>query len=298
MIAAAKEERTVSEKLNSALHQAVGGGTAGAIAMGANVAALMWMRTTINYQYRYGTSMPVALRALYNEGGRGLPGVLRFYRGVLPALLQGPLARFGDTASNVGTLALLDSFETSAALPVSVKTAAASVSAAGFRIFLMPIDACKTIMQVEGKDGLKILGNKIRANGPHVLWSGALGASGATLVGHYPWFLVYNELNATLPQYDRKTDLAMYLIRNASIGFCSSAVSDTCSNAIRVLKTTKQTHTEAISYGQAFQEVVAKDGLRGLFLRGLGTKILANGMQGMLFTVLWRMGQDYLNAKK
>ena len=32
----------------------------------------------------------------------------------------------------------------------------------------------------------------------------------------------------------------MFLLRNALIGFCSSAISDTCSNSIRVIKTTKQ----------------------------------------------------------
>ena len=31
------------------------GGLAGAAAMGINVCALMWIRTTINYQYRFGT---------------------------------------------------------------------------------------------------------------------------------------------------------------------------------------------------------------------------------------------------
>ena len=115
-----------------------------------------------------------------------------------------------------------------------------------------------------------------------------------------PFFLLctfaatYNELNARLPVYDRKTELPMYLARNAAIGFASSAVSDTCSNAIRVLKTTKQTSAVAITYRQAFAEVVAKDGVQGLFLRGLGTKILSNGVQGMFFSVLWRMGQDYM----
>ena len=36
-------------------------------------------------------------------------GIPRFYRGVGPALIQGPLLRFGDTASNAGMIALLDS---------------------------------------------------------------------------------------------------------------------------------------------------------------------------------------------
>jgi hypothetical protein len=44
------------------------------------------------------------------------------------ALLQAPLARFGDTAANVGTLALLDDFEATKSLPVAVKTGARSLT--------------------------------------------------------------------------------------------------------------------------------------------------------------------------
>ena len=39
--------------------------------------------------------------------------------------------------------------------------------------------------------------------------------------------------------------------------------------------------------------MIAKEGLTGLFGRGLKTKILSNGLQGLMFTVLWRLGQDY-----
>ena len=108
---------------------------------------------------------------------------------------------------------------------------------------------------------------------------------------------MYNQLNASMPTYDRKTELAKYLGRNAAIGFCASAVSDTLSNSIRVLKTTKQASAVAISYSQALRLVVAADGVQGLFFRGLKTKILANGAQGMLFSVLWRLGQDALDAR-
>jgi hypothetical protein len=65
-------------------------------------------------------------------------GIPRFYKGLLPALLQGPLSRFGDTAANTGALAAFDAFESTADLPVSVKTVGASVAAALFRIVLMP----------------------------------------------------------------------------------------------------------------------------------------------------------------
>ena len=55
------------------------------------VVTLMWLRTTVMYQYRYGSTTRDAMRHLYSEGG-----VWRFYKGVLPALLQAPLSRFGD----------------------------------------------------------------------------------------------------------------------------------------------------------------------------------------------------------
>ena len=127
--------------LSKALKRAGEGGLAGGAAMAINVITLMWIRTIINYQYRYGTSMTEAFLILYKEGG-----IPRFYRGLLPALIQGPLSRFGDTAANTGTLAFLDASETTAQLPVFIKTAFASVAAALFRIVLMPVDTIKTTM--------------------------------------------------------------------------------------------------------------------------------------------------------
>ena len=47
----------------------------------------------------------------------------------------------------------------------------------------------------------------------------------------------------------------------------------------------------------AVKQVVAKDGLSGLFFRGLVTKIISNGCQGVLFSVLWKLGQDKMNNK-
>merc|ERR1711957_223077 len=107
-----------------------------------------------------------------------------------------------------------------------------------------------------------------------------------------------NYLNGAMPNYDRKKELPKFLARNAAIGFCCSAVSDTCSNSIRVIKTTVQTSTTPISYYSAVTTIVAKDGVSGLLFRGLVTKIISNGCQGILFSVLWRLGQDYMNAKK
>lgn len=57
--------------------------------------------------------------------------------------------------------------------------------------------------------------------------------------------LQYNTLNEYLPQYD---DLPRRLMRSAVIGFSASAISDTCSNSVRVVKTTKQTSTVPMTY--------------------------------------------------
>lgn len=284
-----EENLSFQQVIQKAAQSAVRGGTAGACAMGANVACLMWMRTTINYQYRNGTTFPVALKTLYADGG-----IPRFYRGVLPALFQGPLSRFGDTAANTGVLTLLNGLDMTRDLGVGVKTVAASASAAAFRIFLMPIDTVKTTMQVTGKFSNVV--SKVKASGPSVLYHGSLASASATFVGHYPWFFTYNYLSEKIPKQD--TQLAE-LGRRALLGFCSSAVSDTCSNSIRVVKVYKQSSTEAITYPQVVKNVIKESGVTGLLFRGLETKILANGLQGILFSVLWKHFEEALfGAKK
>ena len=44
-----KPQPTVGEILDKAAKSAMRGGTAGAVAMGLNVGALMWMRTTVRF---------------------------------------------------------------------------------------------------------------------------------------------------------------------------------------------------------------------------------------------------------
>eukprot|EP00638_Chattonella_subsalsa_P001069 CAMPEP_0117748396 /NCGR_PEP_ID=MMETSP0947-20121206/9095_1 /TAXON_ID=44440 /ORGANISM="Chattonella subsalsa, Strain CCMP2191" /LENGTH=289 /DNA_ID=CAMNT_0005566059 /DNA_START=105 /DNA_END=974 /DNA_ORIENTATION=+ len=286
---AEQKKLSTKEIFDKAAKRALGGGLAGAAAMGINVTTLMWLRTTMNFQYRYGTTTGEALRALYKEGG-----VLRFYKGYLPALVQGPMSRFGDTAANTGVLAFMDSYENTRTLPTAVKSLFASAAASGWRIFLMPVDTLKTTMQVEGSKGLGQLGAKLKAGGPGVLYHGALAACGATFVGHYPWFFTFNFLQANIPKPESDSVVAK-LSRNALIGFCSSVVSDTCSNSIRVIKVYRQTNPEKVSYTKAVKNVIKEDGLAGLFGRGLQTKIIANGMQGLMFSVLWRAIEDKIN---
>lgn len=276
----AKAKPSFGDVLSKASGRALQGGLSGAAAMGINVLALMWMRTTINYQYRNGTGTTAAFKALYKDGG-----IPRFYRGLIPALIQGPLSRFGDTAANTGALVLMDNLDETKDLPTWIKTGTASISAALFRIFLMPVDTFKTTMQVQGKEGIPNLLAKARAKGPSVFYHGSLAAASATAVGHYPWFMVFNTLQEKIPQ---QTDTLSKLGRNAFIGFVATCTSDTLSNSIRVIKVYKQSNTEAISYPEAAKRVIAEDGMLGLFGRGLKTKLIANGFQGIMFSVLWK----------
>ena len=276
--------------LQEAKDKAFRGGLAGAAAMTVQVSSLMWIRTCMNYQYRYGGGITDAFRTIYRQGTKNpifgsqlLGGIRRYYRGFIPALVQGPVSRFGDTASNAGVLALLESNSSTKDLPVSVKTIFASMVASGFRVFLMPIDAVKTSLQVDG--GLKTLKARIRASGPTAVFHGSMGAAGATFVGHYPWFATYNYLSQAIPIPDSNINK---LGRNALIGFCASLVSDTTSNSIRVLKTYRQTAPIKISYVNAAKSIIESDGIVGLLGRGLKVRLLANGLQGMLFSVLWK----------
>ena len=279
-----QETKSFSEILDMSSKAALRGGLAGGMAMFANVGSLMWLRTTMNYQYRHGTTMNTALRTLYREGGIG-----RFYRGVGPALIQGPLSRFGDTAANTGTLVMLDANESTRDLPIGIKTGVASLAAASFRIFLMPVDTVKTTMQVQGS--IKPLFAKMKVGGPTVLYHGSLASASATFAGHYPWFTTYNYLSASIPkQEDKMKELG----RRAFIGFCSSVVSDTISNSIRVVKVFRQSSTESISYPNTVKAIVKESGITGLMFRGLETKILANGLQGILFSILWKQFEELL----
>lgn len=103
----------------------------------------------------------------------------------------------------------------------------------------------------------------------------------------------------------------MWLLRLAFIGFIASIVSDSVSNSLRVVKTYRQVNEIKVSYSKYFpsrnviigpsayhalaeaaRQVVLEDGIRGLFGRGLKTRILCNGLQGLLFSILWKIFLD------
>ena len=127
-------------------------------------------------------------------------------------------------------------------------------------------------------------------------YHGAMGASAATFAGHYPWFATYNFLDSVIP-LPSKDDTLKKLVRNATMGFCSSVVSDSTSNSLRVLKTYRQTSEVKVSYPAAARAVIEKDGLMGLFGRGLKTRLMTNGVQGVTFSVAWKWMDEKIKQK-
>lgn len=289
-------ERSNISDIMAKTARAVRDGYSASMASVVSVFLLMWVRTTMSYQFVHGVSMPEAMSLLYAEGG-----ILRFYQGIIPALIMMPLSRFGDIFSNEAARELL-----SERLPATAVTAVASTSASLWRIAIAPADTIKTTMQVHGTGAVPLLRDKFRRMGIGALYEGSLGAAAATWVGHYPWFVTYNFLDAYCVRHqildahlpnDTRAGTRRH-VRRAVIGLCSSLVSDVCSNAIRVVKTYKQTSADPIGYGEAAAAIFAESGLMGVFFRGLSTKLIANALNAMLFTVIWKAISEKLAARK
>ncbi len=130
-------------------------GACGALAGTVQVIGLMWLRTTMSYQHRYGLTMKEAMSELYLQGG-----IPRFYRGLGFALIQAPLSKFGSVAANDCSL-MLNKFSNSTRLNVAFTTAVGGLLATLIRAALMPIDTCKTVLQVDGKPGFDRLVQKV-----------------------------------------------------------------------------------------------------------------------------------------
>lgn len=272
-----------NEILNKSFEKALGGGVSGSMAMVTQVSTLMWLRTIMNYQYVNGGTFNSSIKNLYNQGG-----IRRLYRGYSFAIINAPLFRFGDTAANIGVLEATKHLD----LPLSIKTGIASLGAASWRILLMPMDTLKLNYQVNGS--LDVLKTNIKHNGFRTMYNGSLAAFSSTLIGHYPWFVTYNYLNYYFPE-DKNDSTINKLTKRASIGLCSSIISDTTSNCVRVIKTIKQTSANTISYRETINNLYAKEGYSWIF-RGLKTKIITNGLNGIMFSITWKYFQDLFNS--
>ena len=113
--------------------------------------------------------------------------------------------------------------------------------------------------------------------------------------GTYPWFITFNMLDGLLPLPPAGA-LPLKLLRSGVLGLCAACASDTCANALRVLKTARQTHPTSISYLAVGRQVVGQDGWRGLFGRGLLTRLAVNGVQSTLFAIWWKLLEARIEA--
>ena len=287
------EKNLVEEPIYmKALNRSFNVGLAGYGAMTFQVGSLMWLRTTMNYQFKNGGGTVQTLKTLYKEGG-----IPRFYRGVSFALINAPLSRFGDTAANMTAMTYLEDSN----LNKAQKTFIGSLGAGLWRLTIIPVDAFKSHLQVHGKDGMSILRNKIKTNGISTLYNGSSAAFSGTVIGHFPWFYTYNYLQDNMP-YKNTDSSVVSFFRSGSIGFLSSATSDIVSNSVRVLKISKQTSENNYSYTRIIKDIIKKDNVSGLFFRGLQTKLLLNGIQGFVFVVVFDKLKEFLgvhtNTKK
>lgn len=276
------QKKTLGRILLDASKRGLGGGLPGFVAGVVQVVTLMWIRTVVNYQCRYGSTFLGAVRTLHREGG-----VRRFYRGVSFALVQAPLAKFVSTAANDGVEAFLESFEGTRGWGPGRSTAVAGVAVGIWRTAVMPVDTCKTVLQVDGVEGFRNLMRKVKAGRVGVLYQGAVAQAILAVVSYYPWFYTYNFLS----KHPRvRLQIPTNLLRNAFVGFVASVASDVVSNVLRVVKTTKQASgsKRVVGYGETARMILAADGWKGLFGRGLKTRILGNAVQSVLFTVVWR----------
>jgi len=120
----------------------------------------------------------------------------------------------------------------------------------------------------------------------------------------FPRFLTYNYVDKMLPTVMASDDLLLSLARSALLGICASSVSDISSNSLRVIKVTKQTarlgsdeneNDESLAddktYSEIVQMIIEKDGIAGLFGRGLQTRLIVNCIQGAVFSILFKYFQ-------
>jgi hypothetical protein len=210
--------------------------------MTVQVIPLMWMVTTMNYQYSNGGTFLGTIRKLYAEGG-----VMRFYRGIVPALIVGPIARFGDTAANMFAKNIFKSPKL-AKFPIFIQTSLGSFLAGLWRLVILPIDTWKISKQVHGEKGFQMLMEKYRIYKIKAFYQGGIASASATMVGHYPWFLTNNYMEYYIPKSTFKEEKFKATLRGAFIGFCSTVVSDSCSNSIRIMKTVKQASGVQLTY--------------------------------------------------
>ena len=252
------------------------GSTAGII----QLTSLFWLKTLTKHQYRHGTPLHTSAYQLYKE-----KDIFRFYRGYLPNLVKVSFGKFGDAA-------LYTYFHQPAFSNLSneQRSIYVSLSSSIVKFNLMPLDTYTNMYQVRGKEGATVMKQKIKKDGIKVLYNGSTAYFLSNFIGNASWFYTLDFLNGKFYKSFQKKDDTK---KNMLIGFGCSTVSDLLTNPIRILKTYKQSNKENITYFQALKEIRESKGLVNFYFRGLGTKIILNGINSGIFLVLWKKFENY-----
>ena len=70
-------------------------GLSGSLAVSVQTISLMWIQTILDSSKKTGMNFISTSKNLYQNGG-----ILRFYKGCMPAFRSASLARFGDNSTN------------------------------------------------------------------------------------------------------------------------------------------------------------------------------------------------------
>jgi hypothetical protein len=276
---ASASDASKPHSVKSTLSNAFMGGLAGIGAGVVQVICLMWLKTVMNWQYFHGGSLIDAFRTLWAEGG-----VARFYQGTGFALVQVPLATFGFTFVQSGIVGLVS---TSGHVVQGLQvTLVVAILGALWRVLIAPLDTLKTTWQVHGSSAKKMFNRRLHVSGPTELWAGSYALFTCQLMAKLPWWGVYNLIMGFWSQPSSPTTL---VIRNGLAGMLGQMASDGVTNSIRVLKVKRQATVEGEGYLADAEGIVQQDGVSGLFLRGLGGRLLLGSIHGAVFAVLWNL---------
>ena len=241
------------------------------IAGGLQTSTTYPLKTTIKYQYFTCDNMLTSFINLKNNKDTS-----RFYRGILASCLKSCLGRMGETS-------VYTYFNNKENLSHSEKTSLIALTSTGWKSLLIPLDTMGNMYQVRRKLGKEIIKNKIKNEGLiRTFYSGGTLYLSNMFIGSYIWFNFYMIFNNNLPKI-KNDDL-----RNASIGFSCTLISDLNLNPIKIVKTYKQSSTKYITYIDIFKEIVQSKGIGNYLGREMGTRLLLNCLNSSIYVVLWK----------
>lgn len=227
-----------------------------------NTSLFLWLNTITHHQYNHGDSFVKTFRSLYKEGG--FP---RFYSAFLPTLVNSSSNRFVDYLSH----------ELIPTNNLTYKVFVGGLIASCFKTLITPLEGYKVISQRYGNRAHKIIRLNIRKQGLKTMWRGSTDNGLSNYVEHVTWFHTYDTL-------DKRLSNMNVLLKSGFLGLTSSFTTDLMSNHLKIVKTMKQTTN--LTYKQIIKDIIRKNGVKGLFVRGLGTKLLTNGFQSLVFSIL------------